>query len=70
MFGTKHSKHLNRFQKTIKYQKMNRVQNTRIEIWKTKLLEYAIYNQVKLLFEVFAFCTKLALNYIKQARYN
>ena len=56
MFGRKHSKYLNQLQKTIKYQKMNRLQNTRIEIWKTKLLENAKYNQVKLVFAVFAFC--------------
>ena len=37
-----------------------------------KLLENTKYNQVKLVFAVFAsaFFTKLALNYNKQARYN
>ena len=46
---------------------MNRLQNTRIEIWK-----YKAVRKYKLVLAVFvsAICTNIALNYIKQTRYN
>ena len=65
MFGTKHSKQTD-YKKPSSTKQVNSVQNITIEICKQK------YNQVMLLLAVLLLlvCTKLALNYIKQAQCN
>ena len=65
MFGTKHSKQTD-YKKPSSTKQANSAQNITIEICKQK------YNQVMLLLAVLLLlvCTKLALNYIKQARCN
>ena len=64
MFGTKKHSKANRLQKTIKCKTVNRIG------YKIFILKYTNTNyQVQLVIAVFA-STKLALNYIKQARSN
>ena len=70
MFGTKHSK-TNRLQKTIKYQ-TNEQKIFELKYGNTKLLGNTKHNQVMLYlqFLFLLICTNIALNYIKQTRYN
>ena len=71
MFGTKHSK-INRLQRTIEYETNEQSTKYELKYGNTKLLGNKKYNQIKLVLAVFflPFYTKLALNYMKQARYN
>ena len=65
MFETKHSK-IDQYQKTIEYQITE--QYIRIEIWESKAVrKYKIWSGKV---STCRFWSKLALNYIKQARYN
>ena len=70
MFGTKQSKIDCKRPSNTK--QMNRLQNIRIEFGNTKLLRNTKHNQEMLVLAVFvsAYCTNIALNYIKQTRYN
>ena len=73
MFGTKRSK-TNRLQKTTKYQRNEQITkySNELKYGNRKLLGNTKHNQVKLVLAVFvsAICTNIALNYIKQTRYN
>ena len=65
-------KYLNRLQKTVKYQTNEQsIKYLKLKYGNTKLLGNTKYNQVKLVLQFLCllFCTKLALNYIKQARH-